>query len=70
MIRYAVRMNSHDLSVLVRASEAARLLGIHPRTLAKWSDSGDAPAPVRVGPARRRFYRAEDIDALMHEAAA
>lgn len=63
-------MNNHDLSGLVKASEAARLLGVHPRTLAKWSDSGTLPEPVRVGPGQHRYYRVADVRALLHEGAA
>jgi excisionase family DNA binding protein len=59
-------MTQTDLSRLIKASEAARLLGVSPRTLARWSDSGVLPPPVRVGPGQRRFYRAEDIEALLN----
>jgi excisionase family DNA binding protein len=54
---------------LVKASEAARMLGLHPQTIARWADSGVIRA-VLVGPARRRFYYRADIDALLHEGAA
>jgi excisionase family DNA binding protein len=64
--------NCNDLSGtadLVRASGAARILRVHPQTIARWADSGVIRA-VLVGPARRRFYYRADIDALMHEGAA
>jgi DNA-binding transcriptional MerR regulator len=60
-------MTTSDLSGRVKASEAARLLGIHPRTLAKWSDSGVLAEPVRIGPGRFRYYRISNIEALAHE---
>lgn len=65
-------MTKHDLSGLadlIKASDAARLLGVTPRTLARWSDSGTLPEPVRVGPGQRRYYYRADIDALLHEGA-
>lgn len=60
-------MTTSDLSGLVKASEAARLLGIHPRTLAKWSDSGVIAQPVRIGPGRFRYYRLSDIEPVAHD---
>lgn len=58
-----------DTSELIRASEAARRLGVHPATLARWSERGVLPQPVRLGPGQRRHYRAEDIDALVQDGA-
>lgn len=58
-----------DLPVLVKASQVAALLGVHVDTLARWSSQGVLPEPVRVGPGRRKFYRAEDIDALVQSGA-
>lgn len=66
-------MTRRDLSGLadmIKASDAARLLGITPRTLARWSNSGTLPDPVRVGPGQHRFYYRADIDALINEGAA
>jgi DNA-binding transcriptional MerR regulator len=63
-------MTTRDLSGLadlIKASDAARLLGITPRTLARWSGSGVLPEPVRVGPGRRRHYYRRDIDALFSD---
>ena len=58
-------MNDRKLPELIRASEAARLLGIHPQTLARWSATGHAPEPVRVGPGNRRHYKLDDISVLI-----
>jgi DNA-binding transcriptional MerR regulator len=68
-------MTNRDLSgqsagLLIKASEAARLLGVTPRTLARWSESGTLPPPVRVGPGQRRHYHQHDIDALLNAAVA
>lgn len=63
------RRDLSGLADLIKASDAARLLGIDPRTLARWSDSGTLPEPVRVGPGQRRYYYRADIDALLHEGA-
>jgi predicted DNA-binding transcriptional regulator AlpA len=46
---------------LIRARAAAERLGVHYRTLQRWSDSGDFPPPVRLGPRGDRFYRLSDI---------
>lgn len=50
---------------LIRASVAARWLGKHVRTLARWSDEGVLPEPVRLGPRGDRHYLKADIDALL-----
>jgi DNA-binding transcriptional MerR regulator len=50
----------------MKASAAARLQGVTPSTLARWSDSGILPEPVRVGPDHRPYYYEADIDALLH----
>lgn len=43
--------------------ETARLLGVHPSTLARLARSGSAPVePVLVG--QRRMYRTCDVEAL------
>ncbi len=47
---------------LLSTSEAARLAGIGERTLWRWSRSGLAPAPVKIGCGLRpmvRFRRAD-----------
>lgn len=49
---------------LIRASAAARLLGVTPRTIARWSDSGVLPQPVRIGRAQLRCYYVSDIEKL------
>lgn len=44
-------------------SETARLLGIHPSTLARLARARSAPVePVLVG--QRRMYRTRDVEAL------
>jgi DNA-binding transcriptional MerR regulator len=59
-------LSGHSDAGLIRASDAALLLGITPRTLARWSGSGVLPDPVRVGPGQRRYYYRADIDGLLH----
>jgi DNA-binding transcriptional MerR regulator len=34
-------------------------------TLKRWSERGVLPEPVRLGPSSYRYYRADDIDALL-----
>lgn len=53
---------------LIKASDAARLLSVTPRTLANWSDSGTLTV-VRVGPGQRRYYSRRDIDDLLRDGA-
>lgn len=58
----------HQLPVgveLLKTSEAARLANIGQRTLWRWSRSGLAPAPVKIGLGPRpsvRFVRAEFVE--------
>ena len=49
-------------SSVLRLSEAAALLGVHPDTLRRWSDEGKVPVSRTPG-GERRFSR-EDIDAV------
>jgi hypothetical protein len=51
---------------LIKASAAARMLGVAPGTLARWSDSGVLPDPVLLGPGPGVYYDEADIDALLH----
>jgi len=39
--------------------EAARLLGLRPKTLANWASSGMGPPFLRLG--RRVLYRSQDL---------
>jgi DNA-binding transcriptional MerR regulator len=50
---------------LIRASEAARLLHVTTRTLARWSNSGMLPEPIRIGYGQLRHYYRSDIDRLL-----
>lgn len=55
---------------LLTARAAASRLGKHPRTLARWSDQGILPEPVRLGPRADRHYLAENIAAIIENGAA
>lgn len=48
------------MSELLKAPEVAQQLGITPRTLRRWSRTGQGPAAVRVG-TRYLRYRSEDV---------
>jgi len=52
-------------SSVLRLSEAAALLGVHPDTLRRWSDEGKVPVSRTPG-GERRYSRA-DIDAVYSE---
>lgn len=47
---------------ILRLSEAAAVLGVHPDTLRRWADSGKVPS-ARTPGGERRFNRA-DLDAV------
>ncbi|AHW64793.1 Hypothetical protein CGLY_11740 [Corynebacterium glyciniphilum AJ 3170] len=48
----------------LRPSEAARVIGVTPKTLSNWRGRGKGPSYVRVGQ-RGIFYRIEDLDAWL-----
>jgi len=52
-------------SKLLKISEAAKLLNVHPNTLRKWDRKGIFIA-VRFGERRDRRYRKEDIMKLVN----
>jgi len=49
-----------DNSKLLKISEAAKLLNVHPNTLRKWDNKGILKA-VRFGERGDRRYRKEDL---------
>ncbi len=51
---------------LLTVREACRLLHIHSNTIRRWGDAGVVEVR-RIGPARQRRFRREDIEALMGE---
>lgn len=51
---------------MLKSREAARMIGISPRTLAKWRQKGVGPQCVRLG-YNLVVYRLSDIDAWIRE---
>ncbi len=54
--------NSAISAELLTTSEAAQMLNVGQRTLARWSSAGWAPKPVKIVPGRRgtvRYRRSE-----------
>jgi excisionase family DNA binding protein len=49
---------------LLKASEVADRLGIHVRTVWKWTAEGELPAPFRLGRITR--WRRRDVDAYLN----
>lgn len=49
---------------LLRISEAARYLGVHPETLRRWDKEGKLKA-IRVGRIGQRRYKREDLDKIL-----
>lgn len=66
------KLRRDDPARLMRPAEAARLLGVHPDTLARWADEGEpeqiAKAAVRL-PSGHRRYIARAIHAYLRELA-
>lgn len=60
----AVETAQPDDALLIRAPEAARLLGLSSRTLRRLTAAGDVPS-VRIGAIRR--YRRHELEALITE---
>ena len=52
---------SAAMSALITTAEAARISGFGERTFWRWSRSGVAPAPIKIGSAVR-YRRAEIIE--------
>lgn len=50
---------------LIRAKDAAKKLGKHPRTLDRWSARGILPPPIRLGPGGQKHYKRALIEALI-----
>jgi len=55
-------------SKLLKLSEAAELLNVHPNTLRKWDKKGILKA-VRFGERGDRRYRKEDIEKMLNKTA-
>jgi excisionase family DNA binding protein len=51
---------------LLTISEASRLLHVHENTLRRWGKSGIIKV-YRIGPARQRRFKAEDLGAFVGE---
>lgn len=51
---------------MLKSREAARMIGVSPRTLAKWRQRGIGPQCVRLG-YNLVVYRLSDIDAWIRE---
>ncbi len=49
-------------NIVIPEPEAAKRLGVSPRTLQRWRENGDGPPFVVLG-ARRIGYRPADLDA-------
>lgn len=51
---------------LLKMSEAAKMLNVHPQTLRQWDRKGILKA-VRFGQRKDRRYRKEDVEKLMKQ---
>jgi len=50
--------------VMLRPGEVSRLLGVDPKTLTRWADSGRLPAVTL--PSGHRRYRWREVRAVLH----
>lgn len=65
-------MEKHDTQSarLIRAPEAARILGLNHRTLLRWRQAGVGPEPIIIkAPGRRgsAYYRIEELLSFGHK---
>lgn len=52
---------------LLTVRDVARRLRVAPRTVWRWSKTGELPPPLRLGPTRRTVrWKAVDIDDFLH----
>lgn len=63
-LQLVIVTNMKENKKLLRISEAAEQLGVHPNTLRKWDKKGILRA-VRFGERGDRRYRKEDIENLI-----
>lgn len=59
-------MEDNNNQNLLKMSEAAKMLNVHPQTLRQWDRNGILKA-VRFGQRKDRRYRKEDIEKLMNK---
>jgi len=52
-------LDDHDACDLITPDQAAAMLGLSPRSLARWVGEGNFPAPYRLSPRRCRYRRSE-----------
>ena len=50
------------VSALLTTAEASSLVSVGERTLWRWSRSGIAPAPIKIGPTAVRYRRDELLE--------
>lgn len=59
-----INSDSSTAPILVTSDEAARIIGIAPKTLVNWRNRGKGPAYVRLGEKHSPvMYRACDLEA-------
>lgn len=61
MSEQAANEQTHGTPALLDMEQAANRIGVPLRRLREWVASGEAPTSCRIG--RRRYFRAEQVDA-------
>ena len=56
--------DEYPIEGVLTIREACRLLGVHPNTLRRWTDSGLLRA-YRLGPRGQRRFRRDDLETLL-----
>ena len=54
------------ISEFIPRKEVARILGISVSTVFRWSNDGDLPQPVRLGP-NKTMYARDEIEAYIEK---
>jgi len=60
-------MNKQNEKLTYDREELAKVLGVSPRAISTWTDSGKIPQPLRLG--RRRLWLRETVQKWLSEGA-
>ena len=67
MVRGMTQRTTEDVETFLRPQVAAAMLGVTPKTLTRWAESGDIRS-IRLASGQRR-YSSEDVKAMQEAGA-